>query len=54
MKWSIITNQIIIFYMPLVALAGPIYVHIIDIRWTFNPKIANLLGIVLVIEVTSV
>ena len=38
MKWSIITKHIIIFYVPLDAFAGPIYVHIIDIRWIFNKK----------------
>jgi hypothetical protein len=54
MKWFIIKNHIIIFYMPLDVHASPIYIPIIDISLIFDPKTVFLLGIVLVIEVTNV
>jgi hypothetical protein len=53
MKWFIIKNQIIIFYVPLDVHVGPIYVLIIAINLIFDPKTAFLLGIVWVIEVTK-
>jgi hypothetical protein len=41
-------------YHFLVALVGPIYTPIIDIKWIFDQKAAYLLGIVLVIKATNV
>jgi hypothetical protein len=40
--------------MPLVRFVGPIYALTIDTKWTFYPKTAYLLGIVLIIKDTNV
>jgi hypothetical protein len=49
MKWSIILNQISIFYEFLDVLAGPTYVRIINIKWIFDPKLVSSSAIALVI-----